>query len=204
MIYTPGALFLIQEVGDMTIRRLKLKSIKANFITDSTCRRSLDNTLQQNNNMKQPVYIKIDKSGDKVYYSDENMTVLHREDGPAIEWNDGFKEWWLNGKLHRETGPAIESANGSKSWYLNGKRHREDGPAIEWHDGYKEWYLNGKLHREDGPAVEYADGYKEWWLNGKSVTQEEHAKRTQKETVLTLDEIAEKFGVPVEKIRIKQ
>jgi len=26
----------------------------------------------------------------------------------------------LNGKLHREDGPAIEFANGDKSWYLNG------------------------------------------------------------------------------------
>jgi hypothetical protein len=22
---------------------------------------------------------------------------LHREAGPAIEWGDGIKEWWLNG-----------------------------------------------------------------------------------------------------------
>jgi len=26
----------------------------------------------------------------------------HREDGPAIEWNDGSKEWWLNGILYTE------------------------------------------------------------------------------------------------------
>ena len=23
---------------------------------------------------------------------------LHREDGPAIEWANGDKEWWLNGE----------------------------------------------------------------------------------------------------------
>ncbi len=34
--------------------------------------------------------------------------------------------------------------NGHKEWCLNGKYHREDGPAIEWADGQKEWYLNGK------------------------------------------------------------
>jgi len=28
--------------------------------------------------------------------------VLHREDGPAIEWNDGEKEWWLNNKRFSE------------------------------------------------------------------------------------------------------
>jgi hypothetical protein len=85
--------------------------------------------------MHKPVYIKIYENGDKFYYSDREMKILHREDGPAVE------------------------------------------------DAY---------------------GYKGWCLNGKRVTQEEHAKRTQKETVLTLDEIAKKFGVPVEKVRIKK
>ena len=27
----------------------------------------------------------------------------------------------LNGKLHREDGPAVEWANGRKHWYLNGR-----------------------------------------------------------------------------------
>ena len=81
-------------------------------------------------------------------------------------YEDGHKEWLLNGKFHREDGPAIEYADGHKHWYLNGKLHREDGPAIEGHDGSKAWYRNDKRHREDGPAVEYVNGYKEWWLNG--------------------------------------
>ena len=25
---------------------------------------------------------------------------LHREDGPAVKWSDGDKEWWLNGKCY--------------------------------------------------------------------------------------------------------
>ena len=29
------------------------------------------------------------------------------------------KEWYLNGLLHREDGPAVEYANGDKEWYLN-------------------------------------------------------------------------------------
>jgi len=32
----------------------------------------------------------------------------HRLDGPAIEYLDGGKEWWINGKLSRVDGPAIE------------------------------------------------------------------------------------------------
>ena len=25
--------------------------------------------------------------------------MAHREDGPAVEWNDGYKEWWKNDKI---------------------------------------------------------------------------------------------------------
>ena len=39
---------------------------------------------------------------------------------------DGDKSWYLNGKLHREDGPAIEYANGYKSWYLNGDEVTEE------------------------------------------------------------------------------
>jgi len=51
----------------------------------------------------------------------------------------------LKGNLHREDGPANEWEDGTKSWYLEGKRHREDGPAIEFADGEKQWYLENKL-----------------------------------------------------------
>ena len=91
-----------------------------------------------------PQYIKINEDGDKYYYSDKEMTIFHRDDGPAIEYADGSKAWYLNGKLHRDDGPAIEWATGSKYWWLNGERHREDGPAVEWSDGSKSWWLNGK------------------------------------------------------------
>jgi hypothetical protein len=117
-------------------------------------------------------------------------------------FESGFKEWYWNGKLHREDGPAIEWADGSKSWYLNGKHHREDGPAYEWADGTKGWWLNGKLHREDGPAVECASGYKEWWLHGQRLSEQAFNDRN-KPIELTLQEIAEKFGVSVDKLRIK-
>ena len=46
---------------------------------------------------------------------------LHREDGPAFEWPDGTKVWYINGKCHREDGPAIEYTNGTKHWYINGE-----------------------------------------------------------------------------------
>jgi hypothetical protein len=82
--------------------------------------------------------------------------------------------------------------------------HREDGPAFEGSDGTKSWYLNGKRHREDGPAIEWADGDKYWYLNGVRLTEEEFKKKTAKEVVLTLDEIADKLGIDVNKLKIKK
>lgn len=99
--------------------------------------------------------------------------MYHRVGGPAIEYNSGAKEWFLNDKRHREDGPAIESPSGEKQWFLNAVRHRVDGPAIEYAEGEKQWYVHGKLHREDGPAVERTDGYKEWWLHNVKMSEEE-------------------------------
>ena len=70
-------------------------------------------------------FIHIKESGNKAYYSDREMTILHREDGPAIEWSSGSRAWYLNGERHREDGPAVEFANGDKEWYLNGKELTE-------------------------------------------------------------------------------
>ena len=33
----------------------------------------------------------------------------------------GNKYWRLHGKYHREDGPAVEYANGGKQWWLNGE-----------------------------------------------------------------------------------
>jgi hypothetical protein len=54
----------------------------------------------------------------------------------------GIKFWLLHNSLHREDGPAIEHEDGC-TWYLHGKKHRVDGPAVinvRW----KRWFLNGK------------------------------------------------------------
>jgi hypothetical protein len=60
------------------------------------------------------------------------------------------------------------------------------------------------LHREDGPAVERINGDKYWYLNNVSYTEEEFKKRTAKEIVLTMDEIANKLGIEVSKLKIKK
>jgi hypothetical protein len=82
---------------------------------------------------------------------------------------------WHNesNQLHRENGPAEEYANGDKFYYINGLLHRENGPAVERANGYKFYYIKGLLHREDGPAVEYADGSKRYYINGKRLTEQE-------------------------------
>ena len=79
--------------------------------------------------------------------------------------------------------------------------HREDGAAVEYPNGYKSWYINGERHREDGPAIEWP-GYKAWYINGQYLSEEEFLKQTAPEIVLTMDEIAAKFGVEVSKLKI--
>jgi hypothetical protein len=65
-------------------------------------------------------FIDIDKRGTKFYYKDKAMTILHRLDGPAVEYTNGQKLWFSNDMLHRLNGPAIERQDGSKKWYING------------------------------------------------------------------------------------
>ena len=89
----------------------------------------------------------------------------------------GDKFWYLPSKgrdyCHRLDGPAIEWKNGLKEWFVDDKRHRSDGPAIEFVSGTKAWWVDNRLHRLDCPAFEGADGTKEWWLNGKQLPTEE-------------------------------
>jgi hypothetical protein len=100
----------------------------------------------------------------KVKYLYKN--IIHRIGGPAIEYSDGTKVWYKNGKIHREDGPAIEMEDGSKEWCQNGQLHRIDGPAIEWSHGTTRWYKNGQLHRTDGPAINSTKGIK-WYIEDK-------------------------------------
>ena len=88
---------------------------------------------------------------------------------------------WTNcdGQLHRKFGPAIEYANGDRAWYLEDKRHREDGPAIECVNGTKLWYKHGRLHRLDGPAIAMCNGQIQWYIEGVKLTREEFRERTR-------------------------
>jgi len=128
-------------------------------------------------------YIHIDEYGHKRYYKDRKMTILHRLGG----------------------GPAVEYADGGKAWYVDGQLHRLDGrPAIEGAKGYKLWYVNGRLHRLDGPAVQYTNGHKAWYVDGKRLSEEAFNALTAPTIELTLEEIAAKFGIDVSKLKIKK
>ena len=87
-----------------------------------------------------------------------------------VEWTD------KHGELHRDDGPAVIYQNGEQRWYQHGEPHREDGPAVIWLDGTRFWRQHGKQHRDDGPAIVRANGTQEWWWYGEAVTEEEHAR----------------------------
>ena len=116
-----------------------------------------ENSYEDAEQAEGPPYIVTNNEG-TYYYSDAAKTVLHREDGPAVEEVNGDKFWFVNGKRHREDGPASEYTDGHKAWFINGELHREDGPAVEDGKGYKRWFVNGKRMNEDGtPFTEDAE-----------------------------------------------
>jgi hypothetical protein len=72
---------------------------------------------------------------------------LHREDGPAIQWDNGDQLWSYLGHFHRLNGPAIDIKQGNKEWFLGGGLYRNGGGIIDLdlpHLVIKEWWVNGK------------------------------------------------------------
>lgn len=104
--------------------------------------------------------------------------MIHK-DGLNI-YDSESKVWFLNDEFHREDGPAVEMEDGTKEWFVYGVRHRVDGPAIECPSGYKEYIFHGKCHREDGPAREWGSGYKEWFLDDVHYKTQEDFERMLK------------------------
>ena len=120
--------------------------------------------------------IEVDSAGTRWYYNSDNQ--LHRENGPAVEWACGHKEWWQNGQ-----------------------RHRTDGPAIEWWDGDKSWWQNGQRHRTDGPAIERNNGSMEWYINDKKLTEAEFLAATQPAVEMTVADIEKLVGKRVKIVK---
>jgi|GEM_PF-5083465 len=75
-----------------------------------------------------------------------------KDDVINITRKHGTTLYKLNGRLHRADAPAVEWDNGYKEWWFNGKRHRTDGHAVEYPDGDKEWWLDGIQYTEDFKA----------------------------------------------------
>ena len=44
--------------------------------------------------------------------------------GVAEHLISGINYWFKEGNLHRDNGPAIEYINGNKEWWVEGLRHR--------------------------------------------------------------------------------
>jgi hypothetical protein len=127
-----------------------------------------------------------------IEYTRADNEVYHREDGPAITYANGWKEWRINGALHREDDkPARTMPEGDKEWWIHGERHRAGGlpahlahqePTEEERAAGKEtgllilqrWFVDGLQHREDGPANIYWNGEEEeldYWLHGHEVPE---------------------------------
>jgi hypothetical protein len=85
-----------------------------------------------------PTYL-IDLDETKRWY---NGSILHREDGPAVEYADGSKWWFDHGVIHREDGPAVEFADGTKRWWLNAVQFKEE-------DYWKELFNRGKITEKE-------------------------------------------------------
>ena len=117
---------------------------------------------------------------------------------------EGTTRWYKDAKckvLHRENGPAIQYADGTKFWFQNGQCHRTDGPAIEWSYGTKSWWQNGQYHRTDGPAIERADGYKFWYIDGVYMTEAEFLAATQPAIEMTVADIEKLVGKRVKIVK---
>ena len=44
----------------------------------------------------------------------------------------GTKRWYVNGEYHREDGPAVEWSDGDKEWFLNGKEAHPE-TIVDYH-----------------------------------------------------------------------
>lgn len=65
-----------------------------------------------------------------------------------IEDISGTKYHYVNDQIHCDDGPAVVYYDGDKEWFINGKRHRENGPACEYSMSFNRcktyWYYNGE------------------------------------------------------------
>ena len=98
--------------------------------------------------------LSVDSDGDKIWRNKQGQ--VHRRDGPAAEWTDGYKAWYVNDKRHRLVGPAIEWPNGNKLWYIDGKQY-----------SYEDW--KKEVEHRKKIAVIHSKGSEDSGLNLKGL-----------------------------------
>jgi hypothetical protein len=64
-------------------------------------------------------------------------------------------EWYLNDKLHREDGPALEYVDGRKYWYLEGVEYTKYGHKAEMKR--RNNTCNGKIVTIEGKQYELTE-----------------------------------------------
>jgi hypothetical protein len=73
------------------------------------------------------------------------MDIVKTDEGLAWTSDNGcVYRYNFDGHFHCSNGPAIEYKNGSRFWYVRGYCHRENGPAKEFSTGRKEYWLFGE------------------------------------------------------------
>ena len=101
-------------------------------------------------------------------------SAYHRKDMPALEYADGDKEWWFNGRRHRNIlqGPAVLLKD--ETYYF---MHGQQFNVYIQENGTKEIYSFRRnanspkltLHSSEHcyiPAIIYSNGDVEYWYNG--------------------------------------
>jgi len=68
-----------------------MEKIEVNHIDDMSIYQSLIFNIDEEERIEY-------QYGHKFWRRHDN---LHRADGPTIEWADGTKEWWINGKENK-------------------------------------------------------------------------------------------------------
>ncbi len=84
----------------------------------------------------------INKFGTIIYYNEQDQ--CHREDGPALEYTNGEKYWYINNLLHRIGGPAEILSCGTRIWRKNGLKHKLNAPAVIYRLGKIEFWEFGR------------------------------------------------------------
>jgi len=74
----------------------------------------------------QKYYVQVFTNGNIFWYSDPGCTIIHRENGAAVDRFDGYKEYFQNGKLHRLDGPARIWPDGTEQYWIDGVQYSKE------------------------------------------------------------------------------